>query len=214
MRCFIDAPVGRLMIKPLLILGLAGLAAGCDSQAMQDASDSTIGGWRLLVGAGQSDPNELPVDAGAPPPPVAAKCPPVVIRTGTETYRAYERGHEGDPGHIIYQGGIVKTARECEFISPNAIRIKFGVAGKVITGPSWNNGGVQLPLRAAFVRTGGDPVWTQAYDVQPGLVPGDTVQQFTQVDDSLYYEVPEGDHINNYVLYVGFDEVDAKGKRG
>jgi hypothetical protein len=204
----------RVVFKAVLMLSLAALAAGCDSQAMKDASDSTIGGFRLLVGADQPDPNELQVDPDAPPPPVAAKCPPVVIRTGTETYRAYERGYDGDPGHIIYQGGIVKTARECEFISPNAIRIKFGIAGKVITGPSWNNGAVNLPLRAAFVRAGGDPVWTQQYDLQPTVLPGDPVMQFNQVDDSLYFEVPEGDHINNYVLYVGFDELGANGKRG
>ncbi len=213
MRLLRDATDRRRAIKLAFVLALAGAAAGCDTQAGRDASDSTIGAFRMLVGAGE-EPDELPVDAGAPPPPTEAKCPPVVIREGTETFRVYARGHEGDPDYVVYQGGITKTARECEFVGTNAIRIKLGIAGKVVTGPAWNDTSVQLPLRAAFVRTGGEGVWSQLYPVQPNILPGETVQQFTQVDDSLYFEVPEGDHINNYVIYIGFDEMGGKPKRG
>lgn len=207
-------PAARRLAKLVVLVGLAGGVAACDSQAMKDASDSTIGLGRLLVGAGQPDPNELQVDPGAPPPPVAVKCPQVVVRDGTETYRTYERGFDGDPGHVIYQGGVTRTARECEFIAPNAIRIKFGVAGRVITGPKGGPGTVELPLRAAFVGRGGEPVWTQLYRVQTTVMPGETVAQFQQVEDNLYYEVPEGQHINDFVVYVGFDDMPAGRRRG
>ncbi len=214
MRFFRETTYRRLAIRTAAVLGLAVAVAGCDSQAARDASDSTIGLARMLVGSDGKDPNELPVDAGAPPPPVEAKCPPVVIREGTETYRVYEKGFDGDPEHVVYQGGIVRTARECEFIGTNAIKIKLGVSGKVVTGPAWNNNAIQMPLRAAFVKTGGEPVWSQLYELEPTILPGESVQQFSQVDDTLYYEVPEGDHINNYVIYVGFDEMGGKPKRG
>lgn len=201
----------RVMAVSGLVLGLA--VAGCDSQAARDASDSTIGLFRTVVGS-DDNPDELNVDPGAPPPPVAARCPSVVIREGTETYRVYDRGFEGDPGHVVYQGGVTKVARECEFIGPNAVRIKFGVAGRVVTGPSWANGPVELPLRAAFVKTGGEAVWSQLYNVQLVILPGDPTVQFTQVEENLYYEFPEGEHINNYVIYVGFDELADGSKRG
>lgn len=197
-------------VRVAVVLGLAISVAGCDTQAGRDASDSTMGVFRMLTGSPE-DPNALKVDPNAPPPPVAAKCPSVVIREGTETFRTYERGFDGDPGHVIYQGGITKVARECDFIGTNAIKISFGVAGRVITGPSWNNGPIKLPVRAAFVRTGGEAVWSDLYTVEPTMIPGETVVQFVQVEDEVYYEVPEGDHINNYVIYVGFDEV-AKGR--
>jgi len=204
-EAFGRVPAARVAI----VLGLAVAVAGCDTQAGRDASDSTIGVFRMLVGADE-DPNDLKIDPNAPPPPVAAKCPQVVIREGTETYRTYERGFDGDPGHVIYQGGITKVARECDFVGGNAIKISFGVAGRVITGPSWNNGPIKLPVRAAFVRTGGEAVWTELYNVEPTMIPGETVVQFVQVEEEVYYEVPEGDHINNYVIYVGFDEIGNK----
>lgn len=207
-------PPIRRLARLAALAGLAAAIAACDSQAMKDASDSTVGLGRLLVGAGQPDPNELQVDPGAPPPPVAVKCPQVVVRDGTETYRIYERGFDGDPGHVIYQGGVTRTARECEFIAPNAVRIKFGVAGRVITGPKGSPGAVELPLRAAFVGRGGEPVWTQLYRVQTTVLPGETVAQFQQVEDNLYYEFPEGQHINDFVVYVGFDEMPASQRRG
>ncbi|MEJ8571756.1 hypothetical protein [Microbaculum marinum] len=192
----------------LLVLGLT--AAGCDTQASRDASDSTVGLFRLMVGSGE-DPNALKVDPDAPPPAVAAKCPPVVIREGTETFRAYERGFEGDPAHVIYQGGITKVARECDFDGKN-LKMSFGVAGRVITGPKWNNGPINLPIRAAFVRTGGEAVWSQLYESQPVIAPGETVVQFVEVEQNMAHTIPDNDHVNNYVVYVGFDEI-GNGRR-
>jgi hypothetical protein len=210
MRSFREA-FGRVTAaKGAIFLTIAVTVAGCDTQAGRDASDSTVGVFRMLIGPDE-DPNALKVDPDAPPPAVAAKCPPVVIREGTETYRLYERGFDGDPAHVVYQGGITKVARECDFIGNNAIKISFGVAGRVITGPKWNNDAIRLPIRAAFVRTGGEGVWSELYEAEPVMIPGESVVQFVEVEEELYYEVPEGDHINNYVIYVGFDDM-GKGR--
>jgi len=238
MRLFPDTPVRRLAITPVLVLGLSAFLAGCNSQTVGDANQSMADSLRSWVGTGSPDPDDIPPEEYGSQRPDAfdTVCPPVIVRDGTETYRVYEKGHEDDPAYVVYQGGIVKTARECEYIeASNAVRIKLGIAGKVVTGPSWNNGPVSLPIRAAFVRTatvanaaaqtgtgaqpkpgdkqtegGSEAVWTQLYDVQPAIVPGDTVQQFTQVDDSLYYEFPPGETIGRYVIYVGFDEMGSR----
>lgn len=214
MRDHRDSPGRRSVARLIALAALAASVAACDSRAVQDASDSTIGLGRLLLGSNDPDPNQLQVDPDAPPPQAPARCPQVVVRDGTETFRSYERGFDGDPGHVVFQGGITRTARECEFIGPNAIRIKFGVAGRVITGPKGGPGAVDLPLRAAFVGKSGEAVWSQFYRVQATVLPGESVAQFQQVDDSLYFEVPEGQHINDFVLYVGFDEMPDGRRRG
>jgi hypothetical protein len=211
MRFSRDRTILRQILRSALVMALTAAAAGCDSQAGRDARDSTLGVFNVLLGSDE-DPNSLQVDPGAPPPAVAARCPPVVIREGTETYRLYERGHENDPQHVVYQAGITKVARECEFIEPNAVRINFGVAGRVIAGPAWNAGEIKMPLRAAFVKTGGQAVWTQSYTLNPLMVPGDTITQFIEVEQDLFYEFPDGEHINDFVIYVGFDDYGAKGR--
>ncbi len=194
------------LARIVLVLGLAGLVAGCDTQAGRDASDSTIGVFRMLAGPSE-EPDELQVDPNAPPPEAPGRCPPVVIREGTETFRSYERGLDGDPAAVIYQGGIQKVARECEVLSDTALNISFGAAGKVITGPKWAGATtVRLPMRAAFVRSGGEAVWSQLYEIDVAMIPGENVAQFVHVEEELYYELPEGAHINDYVIYVGFDE--------
>lgn len=78
-----------------------------------------------------------------------------MIRDGTQTLRVYERGGEGDPQFIRYQGSILKIARECTYSGDEIVSVKFGVSGRVVIGPRGAPGTYSVPIRAVFMPRGG-----------------------------------------------------------
>ncbi len=203
----IRIPRASLAMPAACIAGLL-LLTGCDTQAAKDFRQSTVGAGALLVGANEEEP--APIDPNAPPPRPDVECPSVAIRDGTQTYRIYARGHDGDPAYLVLQGSITKTARECTFEGDTALTMKLGIAGRALLGPEGHPGTFTLPIRAAFVRPGGEAVWSDLYRVTVTVPQGQTYVDFTQVADGISYQIPPTEVINNYVLYVGFDERSAR----
>ena len=128
------------------------------------------------------------------------------MRDGTETWRVYSSGHDGDPAYLVVQGSITKTARECAFSGQTGVSIKYGVAGRVLLGPKGSPGTFTLPVRAAFVRPGGEAVQSDLVRVSVTVPAGESRADFSHVSEGFSYDVPPEDIVNNYVLYLGFDQ--------
>jgi hypothetical protein len=144
-----------------------------------------------------------------PEPPGGPRCPMITVRDGTEALRNYERGREGDPVALRYQGTVTRVARECSFTGDNHVRIRFGVAGRLITGQAGSPGNYELPLRVAMVRqgSGGQAVWSQLYRVPVTVEPGQGSGNFSLVAEDIEFTLPAGDGFGWYVVYAGFDEM-------
>ncbi|ESR26231.1 hypothetical protein [Lutibaculum baratangense] len=192
-------------LAPALVILSALALAGCDTQAGRDFNQSTRGLGAFVFGTpGEDDP--VPIDPNAPALRPAIACPPMAVRDGTETHRVYARGHDGDPAYLIYQGSISRTARECTFEGTGAVAIKYGVAGRVILGPAGQPGTFQMPVRTAFVRPGGQAVWSKGSTVSVTVPQGENSADYSYVEQAGAYQIPAEDIINHYVIYTGFDD--------
>lgn len=133
-------------------------------------------------------------------------CPRAVIRDGTQTLRVYERGGEGDPQFIRYQGSILKIARECTYSGDEIVSVKFGVSGRVVIGPRGAPGTYSVPIRAVFMPRGGKPAWSELFNQSVTIPEGDTSADFVMVQQTPAISIEPGRTVSDYTVFVGFDE--------
>lgn len=122
-------------------------------------------------------------------------CPNVSLREGT----AILRKGEGEAQQYI--ASIVSTSRSCRVLN-GELRMKIGIAGRVVRGPAAKPGEVGLPIRVAVVR-GTEVLYSKVGASGVTIQPGGTAEQFVYIDDAVV--VPEPDR-KNLVIYAGFDE--------
>jgi hypothetical protein len=129
-------------------------------------------------------------------------CPELRIPEGTEVMRRYERGHEDDPGFVVWQASIGETARECRFDGQGNLAIKVGVSGRLISGPKGGQATVSIPLRIGVVKYQEAVLASQIFPLEVAIPPnGSTV--FTQVPEVV---VPSPGTDRDYILYVALSE--------
>lgn len=136
-----------------------------------------------------------------------AYCPVMRIRGGTEAYIVYERGHEGDPSFIRYQGSITKTARECR-ATADGFAVKVGVAGRVVSGPKGGQGSVTLPVRVALNQQSTGIKFSELYKVPVTVMPPSLSGDYSHVVD--WIPVTAAPNEKDFIIYVGFDEVNGQ----
>jgi hypothetical protein len=133
-------------------------------------------------------------------------CPPLQLRTGTESLPIYERGHDGEQDFVRYQAAINKTARQCA-MSGDTLTIKIGVEGRVVAGPKGGAGTIPLPLRIAIVKQmggGKGPLYSKLFKL-PVTVSGPTFgADFSQVIENVSVKIGPDDR--DLIVYVGFDD--------
>lgn len=189
------------VIAPVVALAGMLLLAGCDSGT--DIRET------LGIGTFTSTPEEearmAAEVAAAQAQASAPRCPQVSVRDGTETYRVFSQGRDGDPAYLVYQGTISRTARECA-IQGNVVSMKLGIAGRVILGPQGRAGTFTLPIRVAAVQAGGEAVWSELYRVSVTIPEGQNIADFAHVAEGVTYQVPEGTSSTQFIVYSGFDE--------
>lgn len=156
----------------------------------------------LVSACSSTNTARTPLD-GAPPKMASAEpegtipdyCPKVSLREGTAILR------KGTGDGLQYVASIVSTSRSCRLVN-GELRMKVGVAGRVVPGPAAAAGPIALPIRIAVVRNS-DVLYstkgTQTAQVQPGQG-GD---QFVYVDEEVAVPEPTA---KNLVIYAGFDE--------
>lgn len=130
-------------------------------------------------------------------------CPIVRIRGGTEAFTVYERGHEGDPSFVRYQGSITKTARECRK-TIDGFDVKIGVAGRAVAGPKGGDGTVTLPLRVVLTQESSGVKFSKLYKISVTISPAALGGGFSQVVEWIPVTAPPNEQ--DFIIYVGFDE--------
>lgn len=195
-----------------IIAGLiAALAlAGCGSSGSSSLfSASPLDLFR-------STPKATKVDASNPAAVIDTDydCPEVKVRTGAATLMIGSKPGEGEPNalDVRYQGGIIRTARECH-LAGNTMTVKVGVEGRIITGPAGGAGNVEVPMRIAVVQEGVSPkVVTSKLNRQTVTLNGAIDRaNFTVIDPDVSFPLPTPvTDISSYVIYVGFDPQGAQ----
>ncbi len=192
---------GRKVVARLGILfGAAiGLAACGESRVTSDLP-------ALLLGPPGPE-EEVEMVGRRPDAPGGPACPQIRVREETEVIREYAPGGAGDPAQLRYQGTISETARECTFTGDDHVRVKFGIAGRVVTGQAGGPGEYVLPIRVAFARRDGDAVWSELYRVPVTVEAGRGSASFEHVAEDIEFSLPAGESFGWYIVYAGFDEM-------
>jgi len=144
-------------------------------------------------------PDDIPPEYFTAP----AYCPLVRIRSGTHSYSVYERGHEGDPEFVRFQGSITKTARECRKTA-DGFAVKVGIAGRVVSGPKGGEGSLTVPIRVAVTQQSTGVKFSELYKVPVTVVPPSLNGSFSQVVDWIPVTATPSE--KDFIIYVGFDE--------
>jgi len=193
-------------MRKFLMAGVRGWANGTATALVLIAGPAFLGacagtGQKVSSFFNQNDdrPDDIPPEYFLAP----AYCPMVRIRGGTQAFTVYERGHEGDPSFIRYQGSISKTARECRKTG-NGFDVKVGVAGRAVAGPKGDQGAVTLPLRVVITQLRGGVKFTKLYKVPVTITPPTLGGNFSQVVDWIPVTAPPDE--KDFIIYVGFDE--------
>lgn len=142
------------------------------------------------------------------------ECPPLDVRLGASTIIVYGKGEQNST-NVRYQASVAQTARECNF-TPSTVTMKVGLQGRVIVGPVGGPGRIDLPIRFAVVREGPEPkpIWTKLYKTSVAVPDGQTNVPFVHVDDTVSFPNPGAGAMEAYVVYVGFDNANAKAPKG
>jgi hypothetical protein len=185
----------RRVAGALLITG--ALSACSSSGGETGGSDRSSGPQATL----DTSLAEVPVDEVQDP---RAYCPKAIMRAGTETFDVYPDGMKDDdpekPKKLRFRATITDIVRECNSAGP-MLKIKVGVAGRVLSGPSGEAGSFQMPVRVALTR-GNEVLYSQLHDITAEVPAGRTNNTFSYVDGNIVIPKPDKENI---VVYAGFD---------
>lgn len=203
---------GRRWIKTAAAAALcSGLLTGCMSSSDETvsaagstgaASSGSSSGSGGIVGSiltsGQG-PIEVNPDAFA----AEVYCPPIKPRPNTYLIMKYERGHEDEPKHLLYQATLEEWARECSREGATQTRIKLGLSGNVTPGPAWKGGEILLPVRVAILPAGESdkPLQSDLISVPVTVGQGAPAEGWTLLENK--YVVQRDAEM---VVVFGFDE--------
>ena len=134
------------------------------------------------------------------------ECPGITVRSGASTLSKWATAEESAM-NLRYQVGIGQTARDCR-LNNGVVTMHNGIQGRVILGPQGQPGQIEVPVRLAVVHEGAAPkaITTKLERVSVTVQPDSTNAIFTLVDNEISFPMPRGGDIDDYVVYVGFDQ--------
>jgi hypothetical protein len=188
-----------------LLAPTLGFALAACSSLGGDSSSGTTGSTFSSIFGSSSPATVQP--ASAPGGEEDPYCPIVDVRQGASTITIHGQGDEVAT-NVRYQATIGQLARECAF-TPTSMTMKVGVQGRVIVGPLGQAGQMEVPLRLALVQEGPNPktIWTKLYRVPVSVPEGSPHATFTYVEPDLTIPRPSGGDLDNFIVYVGFDQM-------
>ena len=183
---------GRFSTKFLSLGLLAGLAA-C----------SSVDTGSMFTSAKKSD------TAGNDPKMVVMQgaCPQVYLREGTAIYRQYAKGTKKDPSgmadpeKLVIQATLDATTRQCRQ-TDQGLLVTVVVRGRVVTGPSGQDGTYTLPIRVAAT-DGDQTLYSELSQMQVTVPPGQGNAQFIFTRDDVLLTAPASGLTR---LFAGIDE--------
>ena len=128
-------------------------------------------------------------------------CPSVSLRDGTNFFRTYTSGKNGDPQSVIHQASLAEVTRSCSR-DETSLSINVMVQGRLTAGPQGKAGNVRMPIRVAVVE-GEKVIYSELTQFDSAIV--DPVQPAQFVFTKQVTGLP-GDLSRLAQVYVGFDE--------
>lgn len=134
-------------------------------------------------------------------------CPNVEIRDGTEFMPVFKPGKFGDPSQILFQASVQRVARDCDMEGDN-VRIRVGIAGRVLSGPTGATGASAVPVRVA-VMVGDKVVYSKLHQAAVDVQAPDYSALWSVVDDAIALSIADS---KEATIYAGLDgKGDPKG---
>jgi hypothetical protein len=200
--------------RAVLAVGIVGtLLSGCGGGSMFGSSPDSPS---LSDRFGQLFGSKSQAVGEKPPPAEESEltCPSVSIRAGASTYAVGLPGKPASGSDLRYQATITRTARDCT-VNSGQITARIGIQGRVIAGPAWTPGPVQIPVRVAAVQGGihEKTIATKAYQTTVEMTESSSVP-FSLVIEDLVYPAPPGSEGDSYIFYIGFDPQALKPEPG
>ena len=203
-----------------LTVALAGTLGACQSGGSQGVLGSAAGAKKQAAFASPEAARGAPVTRGVSGTNPNARttlkntrnaltsyCPAVRIREGTNIFRVFPKGaDETDASRIRYQATIAQTARECFYVG-DQLKMRVGLRGRVINGPSGETGSFAMPIRVA-VTEGKRTVYSRLHKPKAQIADGTSNAMFSYVDEEVVIDAPKK---TNVKVYVGFDEGPPRG---
>jgi hypothetical protein len=210
----------------LAILTVTALSAGCSTERIFAPASSASDASASAAAASGSSPSVTSrlADFFSPQPAASASsaslgvnpfetvCPGVDIRLGASTLMIPPGGT--DAFALRYQGTINEMARECK-VTAGVMRMKVGVQGRILLGPSGGPGALEVPLRYAVVQEGPEPktIVSKFHKLAVTMTEGRPNAPFVHIDEDISFPMPPGGEIMAYVVYVGFDPIGQQPQR-
>jgi len=163
------------------VVALLGLLAGCTK----------------ILQSSEPEPSAEPRISAAE---VRAYCPRVDLPTKDAFYTLYERGGEEDPSRIIYRVAIDKTTRACRY-AQGQITMEVAAAGRIVPGPKFKPGAVNLPLYVK-VQRGMEIVYDKKHQLDVTTETRGQATQFLFKDDFVTFEQPTS---RNALVFIGLN---------
>lgn len=173
----------------LVLIGLLGLAAGCQ------ASD-TLGGIGG-IGGGQPAPREGQITEVE----LLGYCPSVTIRQGDAVLDSYQRGGQDDPSRLVYRATITDSSRSCTYQSGQTF-MTIAVAGRIVPGPAGTVGNLRTPIRVS-VYEDTQQIYSQVHNFEVSVTDTIGATQFIFTDTS--FSMPNPTRRNIRVL-IGYEK--------
>jgi hypothetical protein len=197
MALFGSSPVRALKLAGgLAVLVLVGGCFGSSESGTAPAETA----WGQFLRGSSEPPKEVDPNLYRP----IATCPPITVRSGTETH-VIMQGPVGDPKSVGFQATLSETARECAF-TDGQMALKVGVAGRLLAGRKGGSGSAKLPVRIVVLKDGEKPVYTKLHQVPVTLTAPASSTAWAFVDE---FSVPNEGTLR---ILVGFDEGPQKPK--
>lgn len=136
-------------------------------------------------------------------------CPTLDILENGAGYRGGNAA-QGASG-VTFQASITGSARECQ-LQGNQLRLRVGVEGRVLLGPSGRPGSFAVPVRIVVKRRA--EVVTQRFTRLNVTIPGSETQaDFAHIEESILVPISEIDPGDEFDIYVGLDPTGQQAAR-
>jgi len=178
--------------------GIGSGVFGSDEEEAVESEWQTEITEEAMLAAARSDTSGR-VEVSGP----ASGCPRFKVWPADRHITVYQPGRTGERLAMKYRGSITKTARECQ-IEGNQVRIKYGVAGRVLMGPKGEDGQISLPANLYLTRADGTKIRTEPMAVGVELHRENPVDYFSVVR-TISFEAEPGTSPSSYKLFIAFD---------
>lgn len=136
-------------------------------------------------------------------------CPALDVLENGAGYRGMGSGAMAS--QVTFQASLTGSARECVF-EGGQLRLRVGVEGRVLLGPSGRPGTFSVPVRIVVKRRA--EIVTQRFTRLSVSIPANETQsEFSYVEENVLVPLSQIDPADEFDVYVGLDPTGQQAQR-